>query len=112
MSNIEKKNFNSPDETSNPGEKLKSEMITVGGKTIYKQTAQPGWKWSEHLKPVVKTDTCQRNHFIYTLSGRLASQMTGAEVVELGPGDIGSIPPGHDGWVLGDEPAVWLDIAQ
>jgi uncharacterized protein YcnI len=110
MPRIEKKSFNSPDETANPGEKQKVEVVIAGGIKIQKVTAEPGWKWSKHLKPVVKTESCEKHHLLYVISGKLASRMNDGKVVEFGPGEIGVIPPGHDGWTVGDEPAVWLEI--
>lgn len=111
MAKIEKKNFNAPDETNSPGEKLKVEIIVAGNIKIPKVTAEPGWRWSEHLKPVVKTETCEKDHLVFMISGVLGSKMKDGEVEEqFGPGEIGIIPPGHDGWTVGNEPAVWPEI--
>ena len=105
-----KKSFDSPDETVNPGEKMKVEFINVGGAKFQKNTAEPGWMWSKHLKPVDKTDSCQRDHLLYMISGKVAARMNDGNEKEFGPGDVGEIPPGHDGWTVGDKPAVWLEI--
>lgn len=110
MSSIIKKGFNSPDETLNPGEKQKVEVVTVGDLKIQKVTAEPGWQWSKHIKPVVKTESCEKNHTIYVISGKLGSRLDDGTEEEFGAGDIGNIPSGHDGWTVGDEPAVWLEI--
>ncbi len=110
MANINKKNFNSPDETANPGDKVKVETVSFGNIKIQKITAGPGWKWSESLKPVLKTETCQKDHLLYMISGTLASQLTGGEVEELTAGDVVNIPPDHDGWTVGNEAAVWLEL--
>jgi hypothetical protein len=110
MANIEKKSFNTPDETNTPGEKLKVEIVSGAGVKIAKVTAEPGWRWSKHLKPVVKTESCEMNHLIYMLSGILASKSNDGKEVQFGPGEIGDIPPGHDGWTVGDEAAVWLEF--
>ena len=110
MPSIEKKSFNSPDETTNPGEKLKVEVVIAGDRKIQKITAEPGWKWSKHLKSVVKTESCEKHHLLYVISGKLAACMNDGTVEVFGPGDIGVIPPGHDGWTVGDEPVVWLEI--
>ena len=75
MADIQKKSFNSPDETTNPGEKLKVEVVTAGDIKIQKVTAEPGWKWSEYLKPVVKTESCEKHHLLYVISGKLAARM-------------------------------------
>jgi quercetin dioxygenase-like cupin family protein len=72
-------------------------------------TLEPGWRWSEDVKPMAHTEMCQANHIIQVQSGRIRISYDGTEV-EFGPGDLGHIPPGHDGWVIGDEPVVYLDI--
>lgn len=110
MADIVKKSFNSPDETTNPGEKLKVEVVTAGDIKIQKVTAEPGWKWSEHLKPVVKTESCEKHHLFYVISGKLHARMNDGSEVEFSPGEVGVVPPGHDGWNAGNEPVVWLEI--
>ena len=106
---IEKKSLNRPEEVRT-FEKGKVELATVGGITFGRATFQPGWKWSEHVKPIAKTKSCQAPHTQYVISGRLAVVMEDGTKVEFGPGDIGIIPPGHDAWVVGNEPAVAIDI--
>lgn len=110
MDDIVKKNFDSPEQTMNPGEKIKVEVVTFGDKSVQRITTEPGWKWSEHAKPFFKTDSCQMHHTLYMLSGRVAARMNDGKELEFGPGDIGVIPPGHDGWTVGDEPAIWIEI--
>ncbi len=110
MTSIFKKSFESPDETTNPAEKVTMETIKAGKLVIAKVTVEPGWKWSQHNKPVVKTDHCEKHHLLYMVSGRIAARMAGGAEVEFGPGEIGNIPPGHDGWTIGNEPAVWLEL--
>lgn len=110
MPNIIKKSFDSPDKTSSPAEKMKVDFIEIGDLKIQKVTAEPGWQWSKHLKPVVGGESCQVNHRIYLISGKLASRTDDGMEEELGPGDVGFIPAGHDGWVVGDEKAVWLEV--
>jgi quercetin dioxygenase-like cupin family protein len=110
MPSIGKKSFISPDETTYPGEKQKVEVVFAGDTKIQKVTAEPGWKWSKHLKPVVKTESCEKNHLLYVISGKIASRTNDGKVEEFGPGEIGFVPPGHDGWTVGNEPAVWLEI--
>ena len=107
---LEKKNFNSPDETKKPAEKMKVEVVTVGGLAFQRVTAEPGWQWSKHLKPVVKTESCEKHHLIYVISGKVHTRMNDGKEEEFGPGDVGVVPPGHDGWTAGNEPAVWLEI--
>jgi hypothetical protein len=110
MADIQKKTFHSPDETTNLGEKLKVELITVGDLKIQKVTAEPGWRWSKHLKSVVKTESCEKHHLLYMISGRLGARMNDGKEEEFGPGELGVVPPGHDGFTVGNEPAVWLEI--
>lgn len=110
MTIIKKKNFDKPDELVDPGDKLKFEIIDLGAIKIQRVTAEAGWKWSEHLKPVVKTENCEKHHLIHLVSGRLATRMASGEESRFKSGDSGSIPPGHDSWVDGEEPAVWLEI--
>jgi mannose-6-phosphate isomerase-like protein (cupin superfamily) len=107
---IEKKNFDSPDETTKPAEKVKVEVIAAGGLAFQRITAEPGWQWSKHLKPVVGTESCQKHHLLLVVSGRLAARMNDGKEEEFGPGDIGLVPPGHDGWTVGNEPVVWIEI--
>ena len=78
--------------------------------SVTRVTYAPGWKWSEHIKPVVGTDSCQVPHFGYVLAGRLKTVMDDGTAAELEPGDIAIIPPGHDAWVTGDEPCIILDF--
>ena len=110
MEKAEKKNLATPDETRNfPNGKL--ELVNMGGWTIGKTTFEPGWKWSTSIKPIAKTESCQVHHMIYALSGRMHLAMDDGTTFEIGPGELVNIPPGHDGWVLGDEPCVALDFS-
>lgn len=72
-------------------------------------TFQPGWRWSEHLKPIAGTASCEAPHFQYHLSGRLAVEMDDGTTFVAEGGDITSLPSGHDAWVVGDEPVVVVD---
>jgi len=71
---------------------------------------EPGWRWSVDVKPLAGTDACQYHHIGVTLSGRLRAQMPDGTELEIGPGDVFEIPPGHDAWVVGDEPWVAVDF--
>lgn len=105
----ELKNFNSPDDTREfPLGKL--ELVNVDGKMIGKAIVQPGWKWSESIKPIAKTKSCQAPHFQYHVSGVLRIRMDDGTEFDCRAGDISCIPPGHDAWVVGDEPAVLIDF--
>jgi quercetin dioxygenase-like cupin family protein len=111
MTSITKKSLSSPDQRSTPFEKGEIETVTVAGVTLLRETLQPGWKWSEHVKPVAKTDSCQKRHLKYIISGRQKILMDDGTEVELFPGDFAVIEPGHNAWVVGDEPNVLLEMA-
>jgi hypothetical protein len=103
--------FNSPDDTRTPP-KARVEAVTVGDTTIARSTMEPGWRWSESVKPIVGTETCQHHHVGTVVSGRIMIQLEDGTERELGPNDVYDIPPGHDAWVLGDEPFVGIEVAQ
>lgn len=111
MASIDKKSLNFPDQTTTPFEKGKIETVDVAGVTLLRETLQPGWKWSEHVKPKVKTDSCQKRHLKYIISGKQKVVMNDGAEVELVPGDFAVIEPGHDAWVVGNEPNVLLEMA-
>jgi quercetin dioxygenase-like cupin family protein len=109
MATIVKKSLNQPEETQTP-EKLKVEIVTIDGFKIQRFTAEPGWQWSKHIRPIVGGESCQIHHLIYVLSGKMRARMNDGKEEEFGPGEVGVIPPGHDGWNAGDESVVWLEI--
>lgn len=110
MSSLVKKSLNNPDETR-PFSKGKLDIVTIEGITFSRLTCQPGWSWSECVKPLAKTDSCQVPHAGYVVSGRLLVRMDNGDEKEYGPNDTYIIPPGHDAWVIGDEPYVGVDVA-
>jgi hypothetical protein len=103
------KNMATPDETRELP-KTKVEVVDLGDTTIMRGTFQPGWSWHECVKPKVGTQSCQVPHLNYVLSGRMHIRMDDGTEREMGPGEVASIPPGHDAWVVGDEPCVALDF--
>jgi quercetin dioxygenase-like cupin family protein len=104
-----KKNFSTPDETR-PIKKGQVEILHLAPEVpVMRVTFQPGWKWSECVKPVAKTDSCQVPHLQYVVSGRIVIKMDDGSETEYGPGDLGYIPPGHDAWVVGNEAFVASD---
>jgi hypothetical protein len=107
---MEKKTLDTPDEVRT-FDKGRVEVATVGTVTFGRASFQPGWKWSESVKPIVKTEYCEAPHVQYHVSGRLRVRMADGSEQEFGPGDVGVIPSGHDAWVVGDEPAVVIDIS-
>jgi hypothetical protein len=108
MSNHALKNFEQPDEvrTFHRG---KLELVKVDGRTVGLFTLQPGWRWSECVKPQAGTDWCQGAHFHYQIAGRLHVIMSDGTEFEAGPGACVEIPPGHDAYVVGDETFVAVD---
>lgn len=107
---MEKKTLNSPDETRT-FEKGKVELASLGEITFGRANFEPGWRWSESVKPIVKTEYCEAPHVSYHVSGRLRIRMADGTEQEFGPGDVGVVPPGHDAWVVGNEPVVVVDIS-
>jgi hypothetical protein len=105
-----KKSLSRPDETRS-FEKGKVELVTVGEVTFGRINLQPGWKWSTCVKPIAHTESCEASHLTYHVSGRLRIRMDDGTEQEFGPGDVSLIPPGHDAWVVGNEPVVGIDIS-
>ena len=108
---LQKATFGSPDEVRDLSGMGTVEVVKAGGITVSRSTFQPGWRWSEHVKPKVGGDSCQVLHHSFVTSGRLHVRMEDGSEQEFGPDDIWIIPPGHDAWVVGDEPVVALDFA-
>jgi hypothetical protein len=110
MPSLVRKSLNTPEETR-PFEKGSGqlELVNLEGGAVGRATFQPGWKWSEHVKPIAKTDSCQAAHMGYFISGRMVIEMDDGERMEFGPGDFMTAAPGHDAWIVGDEPCVVID---
>lgn len=105
----ESKSFEVPEETRTfPKGKL--EIVNLGGTTMGRATFEPGWKWSESVKSIAGTDSCMAPHLGFMLSGRMTIVMDDGTVLNFGPNDAMSIPPGHDAWVVGDTPCVIVDF--
>jgi mannose-6-phosphate isomerase-like protein (cupin superfamily) len=105
----EKRSLESPDERR-PAGAGEGRVISLSGLTFLHMTLDPGWKWSKDVKPIAKTESCQASHVGYVISGRLHGVMDDGTEMDLKPGDFYSFPPGHDAWVVGDEPYVGLDV--
>jgi hypothetical protein len=86
-----------------------AEILKVGGTEIGRLVFQPGWRWSKDVKSIANTRSCEAPHFQYHVSGRLAIKMDDGREFVAGPGDVTSLPSGHDAWVVGNEPAVVVD---
>ncbi len=107
---IVKKSLSRPDETRS-FEKGKVELVNLGEVTFGRIALQPGWKWSTCVKPIAHTESCEASHLTYHISGRLRIRMNDGTEQEFGPGDVSLVPPGHDAWVVGNEPVVGIDIS-
>lgn len=104
----EHKSFARPDETR-VFPRGRAEILRVAGADVGRLVFQPGWRWSVDVQPIAKTTSCEAPHFQYHVSGHLAIQMDDGSKFIAGPGDVTSLPAGHDAWVVGDEPVVVID---
>ena len=110
MSHMIRKNLSSPEETRLFEDcKGKLELVNLEAGGVGRATFEPGWQWSRHVKPIAGTDSCQAAHTGYFISGRMKVVMDDGEEAEFGPGDFSVIPPGHDAWIVGDQPCVVID---
>jgi len=109
MAGVEKRHFDSPDETRNP-DKTRSDIVHLGGTTAARLTLEPGWSWSECVKPVVGTEKCQHRHIGVVQSGRMRVTHEDGTVLELGPGEAYVIEPGHDAEVVSDEVFIGFEF--
>jgi len=91
-------------------DKGKVEVVTVGGHTIGRATFQPGWRWSESVKPIAQTELCEAEHLGYVISGRMHVRMKDGTETEFGPGDAMYLEPQHDAWIVGKSPCVVVDF--
>jgi class 3 adenylate cyclase len=110
MARMQRKLLNAPDEVR-PFTHGRAEIWELGDAVIGKQVFEPGWRWSVDVKPVALTDTCEYHHLGIVMSGRLRFLTPDGLEMEVGPGMIFEVQPGHDAWVLGDEPCVIYDFA-
>jgi hypothetical protein len=91
-----------------PGGRL--ELVTIGGATIGRGIFEPGWRWSTSVKPIAKTNSCEAPHLQYHVSGTLRIRMDDGTEFDCRPGDVSSLPSGHDAWVVGNEPVIVVDF--
>lgn len=109
VNKFEVRSHDTPDELRSP-EKTRVEVVKFEGYTLGRFIFQPGWRWSECVKPVVKTESCQASHVGHVVSGRLRVRMADGSEKTMGAGESYTIPPGHDAWVEGSETFVGLEV--
>ncbi len=110
MANPEKKSFDAPDQVLKM-ERGKIDIVQVAGAGVGRATLEPGWKWSEHERPVVDGgEYCDVPHLVYLAAGQLHVVFADGGEVDLKAGDAATIPAGHDGWVVGDERTIMFDF--
>jgi hypothetical protein len=102
------RNFDQPDEVVELAGATE-ELITMGGLTLSRSTQSVGWRWSEHVEHLVGGELCRARHMGYVLSGILGVELEDGTVYEIGPGELYDIPPGHDGYTVGDEPFASIE---
>lgn len=104
------RNMQDPDERK-VFENGRIDSVAFGNVTVNRNTYEPGWRWSTSVGSLIGTDSCPAHHIGYVVSGTLHVETHDGDVVEVGPGDAYEILPGHDGWVVGDEPLVAVEFA-
>jgi quercetin dioxygenase-like cupin family protein len=109
VSKLQAKSHDTPDETRTP-DKTRVEVVRLEGFTLARLGFEPGWRWSECVKPVVGTDSCQVSHVGYMVTGQITVRMEDGNEQVIQAGDSYTIPPGHDAWVDGNEPAVAIEV--
>ena len=109
MAGVMKKSFGSPDERRTP-DKTQVEVVDLGSVKAARMTLQPGWRWSECIKPIAGTDSCQIHHEGMVAEGSMHVRHDDGTEVEIGPGDAYVIEPGHDAWVVGSDVFVGYEF--
>ena len=106
---LQVKSHNKPDELRSP-EKTLLELNHLDEFSVGRMTMQPGWTWADNIKPAVNTDSCQLLHVGYCVSGTLETMLDDGATATITAGDSYLIPPGHNAWVVGDEPYVAIEM--
>lgn len=107
---LECKSLDSPDEVREFVDHGRVELVNLPSGPVGKGTFEPGWRWSQDVKPLAGTDSCQVPHVGYVISGRMKIAMDDGTEGEVGPGEVAHIDPGHDAWTVGDEACVLVDF--
>jgi hypothetical protein len=108
MQTTEHRSFDEPDETREFPHGHAG-ILKMDGGEVGMMVFEPGWRWSNDVKPIANTASCEAPHFQYHVSGQLAIRMDDGTELIAGPGDVTSLPSGHDAWVVGDEPVKVID---
>ncbi len=109
MADTQVRNIQSPDETRKFQAHGHIDVITLGDFTLGMGVFEPGWKWSNDVKPIAGTDSCKTRHAGICVSGQMTVRMDDGTELSIGPGDVSVIEPGHDAWTVGSEPCVLYD---
>jgi uncharacterized cupin superfamily protein len=109
---IEVKDFGSPDEVRPFEGNGQAKAVELAGHTVLEGTFEPGWKWSQDVKPLAGTDSCQAAHFGYVLAGTMRIYMDDGSQADIKAGDVAAIPPGHDAEVIGEVACVMVDFGE
>jgi hypothetical protein len=112
MAGMEVKNFDAPDEVRPFEGKSQAKVLSIGDRVVGRGTFEPGWRWSNNIKPIAGTDLCQVSHLGYISPAGMGVRMDDGPEAEAGPGDVFALAPGHDAWVVGDETCVALDFGE
>ena len=107
---MEAKSLDAPDETRPFASHGQMDVVQLADTTVGRGVFEPGWRWSEAVKPIAGTDSCQAHHTIYIVSGRMGVRMDDGSEHEIGPGDVAVIPAGHDAWTVGNEACIGVDF--
>ena len=110
MGSIEVKNFEKDATEVMEPNNARVEIVNIGGQKVMKLTCQPGWKWSNDIKPLAGTDSCQATHLGVIVSGAVCAKHNDGTEITYKAGDAYSIQPGHDGWVVGDEKLIGYEF--
>src|SRR5687768_8856027 len=112
MRTLENKSLDRPDETRKFEGKGWADVVKVGGKAVAKAHFEPGWRWSENVKPIAQTELCEVSHLGYCMQGRMHVTMKDGSEYDVAAGDAVAIPPGHDAEVVGQDECVFLDFGE
>ena len=105
----EKQSITSPHERRPFVDHGHMDVVTLGDFTLGRGVYEPGWRWSNDVKPIAGTDSCQVHHTGICLAGRMTIRLDSGQEIGIGADDVFDLEPGHDAWVDGDEPCVILD---